>query len=398
VNTLKDSCAILREELDSLLCETVEAAYERERTAFDRVAGSFSEGVVLFGAGGMGRRTLRGIRLIGMSPVAFADNNPNIHGQRIDGVPVLSPEQAASQYGRSAVFLVTIWGSLAKDGMRERITFLQDMGCKFVMPAGLLFWKFPNVFLPYFPMDLPHKALLQREDILQGFGVFKDNESQEEFIGQMRFRLLLDFDRMGYPKGPDAYFREDLFESRQDEVFVDCGAFDGDTIADFLRIRGSRFKEIVAFEPDGVNIAKLRTRLSALDDKLKERISIFPNALGAERGVAHFSSTGSDQSRIGQGTEPIEIVTLDDTLADKCPTFLKFDIEGAEPQALLGARQIIRRFRPVLAVSVYHEQSHLWQIPLLLAKTCSDYTFYLRPHGAEGWDLLCYATPNERRA
>lgn len=398
MNTSTYPCGNFRKELDNLLCETVEAAIERERTAFDRAASVLQERVVLFGAGGMGRRTLRGMRQIGMSPVAFADNNRHIHGQEIDGIPVLSPTQAASQYGQSAVFLITIWGSLAKDRMRERISFLQDLGCKFVLPAGLLFWKFPNVYLPYFPMDLPHKALLQREDILRGFEVFKDDESQEEFLGQMRFRLLLDFNRMGYAKGPDAYFRDDLFESKQDEVFVDCGAFDGDTIADFLRIRGSRFKEIVAFEPDSMNIAKLRTRLSTLDDKLKERISIFPNALGAERGIAHFSSTGSDQSKIGQGTESIEIVTLDEALAEKYPTFLKFDIEGAEPQALLGAQQIIRQFRPVLAVSVYHEQSHLWQIPLLLAKLCSDYTFYLRPHGAEGWDLLCYAIPNERCA
>jgi hypothetical protein len=60
------------------------------------------------------------------------------------------------------------------------------------------------------------------------------------------------------------------------------------------------------------------------------------------------------------------------------------------------AQETIRRCRPILAVSVYHRQDHLWSIPLELAKVCKDYEFFLRPHGTEGWDLICYAVPVER--
>jgi FkbM family methyltransferase len=206
----------------------------------------------------------------------------------------------------------------------------------------------------------------------------------------------MDFDRMGNPKGADAYFQTGLFEMTAEEVFVDCGAFDGDTIADFFRIQGESFRKIIAFEPDQVNLGKLRERLKTIDRELRDRITVFPYALGAQRGVVTFPSVGSDQSRIGEGNESVELVTLDESLEQKCPSFIKFDIEGAELDALSGARRTIGRHRPILAVSAYHQQSHLWQIPRLLAEICSDYRFYLRPHGAEGWDLVCYAVPDER--
>ena len=57
---------------------------------------------------------------------------------------------------------------------------------------------------------------------------------------------------------------------------------------------------------------------------------------------------------------------------------------------------MVSRCRPALAVSAYHEQDHLWRVPLMLKQICEGYEFFLRPHGAEGWDLACYALPSER--
>ena len=391
-----DSTKSLERELDTLMREPFDAAIARERSAFDLAAGHLVDRIVLFGAGGMGRRTLAGLRRVGISPLAFADNNPGSQGREIEGIPVLSPIEATNRFANSAVFVITVWSTFAKDRMQDRIKQLRDLGCKRVVPAGLLFWKYPEEFLPFFPMDLPHKVLPHSSEIRGALEVFEEPISRQEFIGQLRFRLMMDFDSMGNPRGADAYFQTGLFESNQEEVFVDCGAFDGDTIADFLRIQGSSFREIVAFEPDQVNLKNLQERLGRMERELRERITVFPYALGAQRGVVVFPSAGSDQSRIGEGTESVQLMTLDESLEQKCPSFIKFDIEGAELDALLGARRTIERHRPILAVSAYHQQSHLWQVPIFLAKACSDYKFYLRPHGAEGWDLVCYAVPDER--
>jgi hypothetical protein len=78
------------------------------------------------------------------------------------------------------------------------------------------------------------------------------------------------------------------------------------------------------------------------------------------------------------------------------PTYLKMDIEGAEPDALRGAARTIDTHRPILAVSAYHKQDHLWSIPSLLLDLHSDYQLYIRPHNEECWDTVCYAVPSSR--
>jgi hypothetical protein len=87
---------------------------------------------------------------------------------------------------------------------------------------------------------------------------------------------------------------------------------------------------------------------------------------------------------------------LDDLLAGSRPTYIKMDIEGAEPDALAGAQRTIRQHRPVLSICVYHTQYHLWSIPLLVHELAPDYRLFLRPHDADGWDSVCYAIPEER--
>ena len=93
-------------ELEAMLARDLAVARGAERAEFDRI--SCGRDLVLMGAGGLGRRTLAGLRAHGVLPLAFADNAPARHGTRIDGVPVLSPADAARQFGSRAAFVVTI--------------------------------------------------------------------------------------------------------------------------------------------------------------------------------------------------------------------------------------------------------------------------------------------------
>lgn len=384
------------DRLDSLLSEDQQAAQKRERMSFDQLAHPFSGRIVLFGAGGLGRRTLANLRRLDLQPLAFADNNSALWNTSIDGVPVYSTAKAAELHGDNAVFVVTIWGSQARDRMSDRIQQLRDRGCKRVVPAGLLFWKFPQVFLPYFPLDLPHKALSCAAEIKRAFDLFHDEPSRREYVAQVAFRLLLSYDELTCSPESKHYFPPDLIQLRNDEIFVDCGAFDGDSIAEFVDRRGNSFQSIVAFEPDPANRRKLNERLDRYSDSIRNKVHTLPYAVGARTETVSFTSSGTDQSKVGEGESLVECVTLDEVLLDSRPSLVKFDIEGAELAALAGARKMISRCRPVLAVSAYHEQNHLWRVPLTLAQICEDYQFFLRPHGSEGWDLACYAVPSER--
>jgi len=257
-------------------------------------------------------------------------------------------------------------------------------------------WKFPDVFLPYFALDLPHKALQSSDDIRAGFSLFLDEKSRREYIGQLTFRLFMDFDGLALPITSDHYFSSDLFDLGTEEVMMDCGAFDGDTIAEFIRHRGDSFASIIAFEPDQLNLEKMQQRLQGYSESVRQKIRVLPYALGERNETLYFDATGSNQSKSGNGSIPVQCVALDSVHYESAPTLIKFDIEGAELGALKGACDLISRCRPVLAVSAYHQQDHLWQVPLALDQICHDYQFFLRPCGAEGWDLICYAIPSER--
>jgi hypothetical protein len=80
-------------------------------------------------------------------------------------------------------------------------------------------------------------------------------------------------------------------------------------------------------------------------------------------------------------------------LKNEAPTFIKMDIEGAEPDALEGARHTFEMHHPAAAICVYHASEHLWRVPLLLQAMCPDSKIYLRRYAEECWELVVYAVP-----
>jgi FkbM family methyltransferase len=384
-------------ELDHLLTEGIDSAVERERTCFDNLAGPFAESIVLFGASKLGRLMLTGLRQVGIEPLAFCDNSSGLWGQNIDGVPVFSPVEAASRFGDSAVFVTTIWGRGSKEPASERETQLRTLGCRRVVSFGPLFWKYPQVFLPRIPAtDLPHRVHEQSSSIRSAFGLLADQRSRHEFVGQLRWRLLFDFDALSDPVSGPIYFPSEVSQAGRDEVFVDCGAFDGDTVMQFLDLCDSQFREVIAFEPDSVSFKKLTLTIDKLPSPVRSRIRTIAAAVGDRAGSIQFPSTGGLGSAVGAGGEAAPQVTLDEALSDCSPTYIKMDIEGAELQALQGARSMIERDAPVLAVCAYHVQDHLWRIPQAMHFLNPDYRIFLRPHIGMVEDLVCYAAPRAR--
>lgn len=383
-------------QLEILFAEGADGARKREHCAFDQLASPYANTVVLFGAGGLGRRTLAGLRKHGVEPVAFMDNNPAAWGHEIEGVPVLAPEAGARRYGKSAVFVVTIWGALGRDRMRDRISQLKKLGCERVTSFGPLYWKYPDGLLPHYGADLPRKVHEQAAAVREAFELWEDEASRREYVSQIRWRLLLDFDGLAGPVKHKIYFPRDLCTLSPDEVFVDCGAFDGDTVQLFLQESGGAFRKIVAFEPDPGNFLRLQENSRHMPGADRQAISVCHAATGARCERVRLMALGNMSSYVGEGDVEVDSVALDEVLGDPPPTYVKMDIEGAEVDTLRGAARIIRKHAPVLAICCYHLQDHLWSIPLLIRSINSDYRFFLRPHGLEMWDLVCYAIPKHR--
>jgi FkbM family methyltransferase len=387
----------LEKELAALLAESVDVASARAASAFDRVAGGASRPIVLFGGGGLGRRTVKGLRQAGVEPVAFADNNQTAWGTRIDGVEVLSPDEAAKRHGQDAVFVVTIWRAGGTHRYDRTEAQLKGLGCVRIVPAVVLFWKHPAVFLDYYCLGLPQQVLAQRDAVLGTFLDLADERSRQEYVAQIRWRLWADFGGLPSPVAEEQYLPDDLFSLTDDETFVDCGAFDGDSIEAFVKRKGARFRRIVALEPDPINFAKMTDRVAAYAPEVRGKIRLEKLGAADFNGPLRFDGDGSLSSSANpEGSLEIQCVRLDELLAGTQPTYLKMDIEGAEPDALKGVAATIREHAPVLAISAYHKQDHLWRIPEQLRELRADYRLYLRPHNEECWDTVCYAVPAAR--
>src|SRR5256885_15410765 len=138
-----------------------------------------------------------------------------------------------------------------------------------------------------------------------------------------------------------------------------------ETHSSFLAHWNNKFKHIFAVEPDPDNRAALLSRKDALG--LADRITVIPCAVGDRTGRVSFSLTGTMASRINEaGAFSVECRKPDDISWEFNPTYIKMDIEAAEPQALRGAAKLLQKHHPILAICTFHRSEHLWQLPSLI--------------------------------
>ncbi len=384
-----------QEQIESILAESVADARERERHAFDEIAGPHSGRLVLYGAGNLGRRTLRGLRQHNVEPIAFADASPALSGKQVEGVPAYSPVEAVRRFGKDATFVVCVWHPDREYGVQDIVDRLSEMGAKRVASFVPLFWKYAETFLPYFFWELPSKLLAGAERIRRACAALDDG-SRCLFLSQLRMRMAARFAGAEELSSLPAYFPADLFRLHADECFVDCGAFDGDTIREFLSQSENVFRHIVAFEPDPRNFDRLQSALNA-DEHIRGRVTLHRAAVGEREGIVRFAATGGDDAAVqADGEVEIECRTLDEAAGSRNPTFIKMDIEGSERAALSGGRRTIVSGKPVLAVSIYHQPHDLWDLPLFMLELEPDSRLSLRMYWQDGFDLVCFAVPPER--
>jgi FkbM family methyltransferase len=362
-----------------------------ELTVDGSLEGSEIRPIVLFGAGSLAQMTLAHLRRVGIEPVAVADNNEKCWGTSLGGIQILSPREAVSRYGRAARFVVTIY-----NGSPVRRQLLQ-LGCAHVEHFADLYFAYPAQCLPYCGLAPREVVLGSWDQVVDASNVWHDEKSINEYLGQLTWRLRLPDCRLPPHDPPtDCYFPTNLYEYLEDEVLFDCGAYDGDSLRQYLSrrpINGS--PRVLAFEPDADSFARLKEFVGRLPDSLATRIRIEPLAVAESTGVLQFSSLGSVRSGVAEGGgSKVSAIAIDDI--DVSPTLIKMDVEGFELSALRGAATAIRRHLPVLAISLYHHASDLWTIPIFLKQLVPDYRLFLRRYAEDCWEVVLYAVPCSR--
>lgn len=178
----------------------------------------------------------------------------------------------------------------------------------------------------------------------------------------------------------------DVFPPKKDEIFVNAGAFHGETDIDFVKWTNGLYKKIYAFEPmkENVEICKKNYRENGISN-----IEIFCKGTWSETGFISFTE-GENQGCIDEhGYNQIETIRIDDVVGGGI-TFVKMDIEGAELKALQGARETILRNRPRMAICIYHKSEDLYEIPHYLLSLVPEYRFMVRQYTSMNWETVLY--------
>lgn len=239
---------------------------------------------------------------------------------------------------------------------------------------------------------------MYRLSVMECYDSFYDQESRDTYAHLIHKRVNVDMPEDKFVSDKQ-YFLLRAFRRYGKAVFVDCGAYVGDSIERFIWNMPS-FEKIYGFEPDKGNFKAMQKRC----DRLKQewnlsdgKIELHNVAVGAKNEVQPFSATSSMGSVILQeqiGNEVTNVVALDDILHEKY-TFLKADIESYEYDMLLGAEKSIKKWQPNLAISIYHNAIDMISILPLVKKINPTYKFAVRHHSVTYDETVLYAWVKE---
>jgi len=297
-------------------------------------------------------------------------------GEFFCGTKCLSPDELMAIKEKCTVF-VTI------GDFKPVYNFLKESG----FPSVNQLYKYDLVASEFLARH-DHEEVMAR--LCEIYKLLNDRQSKKVFDAIVA-RVLGDgrnIDIMLDICEKDQYFPPDLIKLSDHERLVDIGAFDGDTIRDFVGRTQSKFDQVISFELDAVNFKALKENVQQMPEQ--SRIKIFNLGIWDSKCDINYS-IGMSQSTVGLGKGTGHVTPLDDILKGEKVTFIKMDIEGAEPQALRGARNIIKVQKPKLAVCIYHDFRHLWEIPLYIKSLVPEYKIYLRHHTNLEYETVCYA-------
>ena len=253
----------------------------------------------------------------------------------------------------------------------------KDPGILYLVPA-FVYKKMYGNGREY--LECPYKSTKVWENlksIQKVYELLTTEYSKISFLNILAYRMTLnrDYISRAYSIQPQ-YFIPEYRNLKSDEIYVDCGAFTGDSMELYCKYNQAPITAYL-FEPDEGNLVFLKKNIEKFTDRTDFKIVkkgvykttgklYFSSGMGSD---SHFSETPTANSTY------MEVIALDDAINDRV-SFIKMDIEGSEYDALLGAKRIIRDYYPKLAICLYHRIDDLWRIPLLIQKQFPEYNHY----------------------
>lgn len=340
--------------------------------------------IILYGAGRFAEAVIYSWQEEGISPSYCLDSDPRKWGTLLRNIPILNP-QVLLEYGNAPPLVV-----IAAMATHDIEKALEERGIPFLFAERDGSIGFLS----------GHWLLCHRPEFERVYIALADNASRRVMLEMAKARLFqrYHFSMRGNFFSSEVatlpqYFSDDIVSFADDEVFIDCGAFDGDTLIAFSALMcrlGDHRWQAIAFEADTGNAKRVAR---TLEDYEISQVRLVNAAVGEYSGRAAAARFHNCQGTSSLSDE-VQVLALDEALKGLAPTFIKMDIEGSELAALRGAKQTISTHQPKLAICVYHSTSELLEIPLFILETFPDYKLYIRHHSPGTlWETVCYAVP-----
>lgn len=231
-----------------------------------------------------------------------------------------------------------------------------------------------------------------RERVERVLSLLEDDKSKAVLGGVIGYRTR----RVPWPpelcSEDDQYFVRDVIRIEDGEVFMDGGAYVGDTIEAFLAMakeEGANFKKIIAMEPDKRNYQMLENTYGK-----DPRIVLLQKGLSNKSGTLYFQENANFSrltDNVELATTKVEVAAIDDLPQRDEITWIKMDIEGAESDALEGARKTIQRHHPKLTICIYHSNEDVLRIIEQVHEMVPEYKLYVRHHSIGDNETVLYA-------
>jgi len=358
---------------------------EMRDSIFDRnptVAPGHLKRLAILGAGAEGKRLAELCAKRGIEVVAVYDGNAGKRGLLVGACRVM-PSDAIGSLDRTVPVVV------ASHRVLGAVDMLRGMGF-IAVPFALLQVESPEIFPPHmFYAGFLEDLFGNRGRYADMAACLADDESRRVLNGVLGYRLTLDPVELRDIIDWDLYGSSGLLSFNDDEVYVDGGSYDGDSIRMFIDHAGGKFSRVLAFEPDPVTFQRLTDNF-----RHEPRVQAFNAGLHRKKATLRFENDGTRGAIFTDtGGVQIPVLGLDKVLGGERVSFIKMNIEGSELEALQGAEQAIRKWSPKLAISVYHRAGDLWQIPELVRSLNPDYCLYLRQHDGGVIETVLYACP-----
>lgn len=346
--------------------------YIYEETVWQKLKAE-SRPILLYGMGNGADMIIEKLNFFGIEYKDVYASDEFVRGHHFHGKKVLKYSEAEEKYGD----FVSLMTFAVKDDLT--INRVYEMSKKHPLYSLTVPVAGDGLFTREFVEE-------NEEKFDKVFSMLCDEKSRETYINLLNFKISgkLEYLIPSFSEKNEVY--ENILKPDKNEVIADLGAYNGDTVEEFLNASGGEVKKIYALEPDRKNFAKLVKNTENLSF-----VEPFNMAAYKEDTVLKLKKSAGRQSKISDDGEEIKAVKIDSLINDKI-TLLKMDIEGSELDAIEGSKNTIKAHKPKLYICAYHRNEDMFSIPLAINEIRDDYKFYFRQHKyIPAWESNFYA-------